>query len=272
MHSRISNSGGDAVKRENRSIVPRIMPVEFRVVSEAAREAEARVCVYNVIDDYGTLWLPGCWTESLRAKLPKVAWGHDWLDIIGRAVDFTDSDSDLRLLLKFSEFDSVPRARQAWVQLRDGDVDEWSFGFDRLEWVSVGPDAPEYETGLRERMVKATMYEASPVLVGAVPGTATVGVRSATLETIVRSVAEGETSPEEAVSEIERIIVSDVPEVEDAEGVDDETPETPETPETEPETPETPETETPEIDQETIAEIEAEADEAEILAAGAFVP
>jgi HK97 family phage prohead protease len=165
-------------KVERRAIVPRIIPVEFRVIDEGKRTARARVCVYNVIDDFGTVWLPGCWTEGLERKLPRMAWGHDWLDIIGRAIGYEDSEEALDLVLKFSDFAAVPRSRQAWTQLRDEDVDEWSFGFDRVEWTSIAPDSQEWEKGIRERMVKAIMWEASPVLVGAVPGTKTLAVRA----------------------------------------------------------------------------------------------
>jgi HK97 family phage prohead protease len=159
--------------------------IEFRVVDQVARTAEIRVCVYNVVDDYGSVWVPGCWRGGLTAKLPKGTWAHDWTDIIGRAISYTDGADDLKLLVKFSDFDAVPRALQAWTQLRDGDVDEFSFGFERRRWEIVNQDAGTMGTadgepdegmddipdGCRERITEAIMHEWSPVLVGAVPGT-----------------------------------------------------------------------------------------------------
>jgi HK97 family phage prohead protease len=161
--------------------------IEFRAVDEAKREADIRVCVYNVVDDYGTVWLPGVWRKGLEAKKPKGVWGHDWLDPIGRCLDFTDGDDDLRLLVKFSDFEAVPQAWRAWTQLRDGDIDEFSFSFDRIRWEMVAPDADleDIPDGARELMHEAVMLEWSPVLIGAVPGTGTLAVRSRARATLV---------------------------------------------------------------------------------------
>jgi uncharacterized protein len=163
--------------RRNRST---FRGIEFRAVDEAKREAEIRVCVYDVVDDYGTVWLPGCWRKGLEAKKPKGVWGHDWLDPIGRCLDYTDGDDNLRLLVKFSDFEAVPQARRAWTQLRDGDIDEFSFSFDRIRWEMVAPDAEleDIPDGARELMHEAVMLEWSPVLIGAVPGTGVLAVRS----------------------------------------------------------------------------------------------
>jgi HK97 family phage prohead protease len=181
--------------------------IEFRVVDQAERTAEIRVCVYNVVDDYGSVWVPGVWTTGLNAKLPKGTWAHDWADIIGRAVSYQDGPDDLKLMVKFSDFDAVPRALQAWTQLRDGDVDEFSFGFERQRWEIVSQDAGmmgvddggepdgmlDVPDGCRERIIQAVMHEWSPVLVGAVPGTGVLAgsVRSAPRVTLRSTNAEG---------------------------------------------------------------------------------
>lgn len=156
--------------------------MEWRQVGdESKRQAEVVVCTYNSVDDYGTVWLPGVWTDGLKRKLPKVVWGHDWLDIIGRTVAFADGDKELRLTLQFSDFEAVPRALQAWTQLRDGDVDEFSFSFDRERWENVDMENPPegVPAGARELMSQAYMIEASPVLMGAVPMTRPLAVRAA---------------------------------------------------------------------------------------------
>lgn len=154
--------------------------IGFRVVGDgSARQAWATVCTYGKVDDYGSVWEPGCWKESLEAKLPKVTWGHDWLDLIGRVTDYRDSKETLDLELQFSDFDAVPRARQAWTQLRDGDIDEFSFGFERKEWTTIDAEGESKALpGATERIVRATMFETSPVLRGAVPGTKVLSVRA----------------------------------------------------------------------------------------------
>lgn len=163
-----------------RAIQPRILPIEFRALGD--RQAEVVCCTYNTVDDYGSIWLPGCWTESLNRKLPKSVWAHDWADPIGQVVSFSDNTKQLRVTIQFSDFDAVPRARQAHRQMMDGDIDELSFGFELNEWSFVEGGKDGVPEGAREKVTRATMYEVSPVLVGAVPGTKVLSVRSVNSE------------------------------------------------------------------------------------------
>jgi hypothetical protein len=183
--------------------------VEVRDLNEQDRTATIKVCTYNTTDDYGSSWLAGVWLDGLRAKLPKGTWAHDWTDIIGRALEFDETPDALWLMVRFSQFDAVPRAYQAWTQLRDGDVDEFSFGFERKRWHPVGSevivgddgsettngvaDLPKPSPGSTEQMVRAVMHEWSPILVGAVPGTGVLAgsVRSASRVTLRSTSAEG---------------------------------------------------------------------------------
>ena len=255
------------------------LDAEFRVVDEDERTAWIRVCVYNVIDDYGTIWLPGCWTEWLNRKKPKGAWSHDWSDVIGQAIDFRDSAEALDLLVKFSEFDAVPRAKQAWTQLRDGDVDEFSFGFDRLEWIEIGPEDDLYKEGAREKMVKSRMYEWSPVLVGAVPGTKTLSVRTINAEgtvdkkhaaDVLTKLAAGDIDLADALAEIKNASSSESESETDDSSESDETDN-----EGSEEGTESTESDDQEgeqdlgISDEALAQIEAEALDAEVIAAQA---
>lgn len=178
----------------------------------AEGQFEARVCNYNVADTYGTVWLPGCFADALREKLPKVVWGHDWHEPIGRVVDYRDSDEGLDVIVQLSDFEAVPRARQCWVQLRDGDLTDFSFGFERREWTMVARDESDQygELVATEFMQRAGLDEVSPVLVGAVPGTALLGVRDdqkvsaqAAAQVIARLGA-GDIDLAEALTEIKR--------------------------------------------------------------------
>lgn len=169
-----------------------LRPLEIRVVGdESKREVVARVVNYNVADTYGTVWRPGCFGDGLRARLPKIAWTHDWSEPIGRVVDFQDGDEGLDLTLKFSDFDAVPQARRAYVQIRDGDIDQFSIGFDRKEWIPVPEDeqAAYGDYIAWEYMQRAVIEEVSPVLVGSVPGTKPLAIRSALSPGLVERVA-----------------------------------------------------------------------------------
>lgn len=151
----------------------RAFPIEFRQVDEGERSAWATVVTYNRTDDYGSVWVAGCFSESLRRKLPKATWSHNWSDIIGRVTEYNDGPDRLDVKIQFSDFNDVPRARQAWSQMKSGDVDEMSFGFERQKVELVD----EENSDAVERIIKARMYEVSPVLVGAVPDTAVLSVR-----------------------------------------------------------------------------------------------
>lgn len=142
---------------------------EVRVVDEVTGRFEAVVVQYGVLDDYGTIFDPGCFRESLEARMPRITWAHDWSEPLGRYVGYQDTEQSLTLIGQFDSFDDVPRARQAWAQLRSGTIDQFSVGFVRREVADV--------EGVTH-FVKAQLDEAALVLVGAVPDTKLVSVRS----------------------------------------------------------------------------------------------
>lgn len=200
--------------RDRRTVGQR---AEVRVVGDdSAREFIARVLTYNTVDDYGTVWLPGCFTASLATRMPVVAWAHQWTEPIGRYVEVVRDDSEvLELLGRLDDFDDVPRARQAYSQFKSGTLDQFSVGFTRRTWhdLTPGVQVPGVAdaqldgwraAGAWEMMVAADLDEASPVLVGAVPGTSLLAVRAAgqvPLDDVVelaRRVKAGELTQEEA--------------------------------------------------------------------------
>jgi HK97 family phage prohead protease len=138
----------------------------------------ARVVNYGVRDSYGTSWAPGVFSRSLREKLPSVVWGHDWNDPIGRTVAYREvpaSGADrggLEIDVELDDFDAVPKARQAYAQLKSGTMKEFSFAFIR------GQSRPDPELRDTIQIVDADVDEFSVVLNGSVPGTAVQAIRS----------------------------------------------------------------------------------------------
>lgn len=218
-------------EKDNRAVARK---AEVRVVDEGKRQFTAKVLTYNSIDDYGTIWKPGCFDDSLQQRMPRIAWAHRWDDPIGHYVEVVKNDerSGLVLLGQLSDFDAVPRARQAYSQMKDGTIDQFSVGFTRQKWSNVDDESLRAQ-GAYEEMQKALLDEASPVLVGAVPGTALLGVRSGgkvPLDDIVglaKKVRAGELTHEEADVALQ-LIAGEVPEIgagtvgEDEDGVEDE--------------------------------------------------
>lgn len=133
----------------------------------------ARAVNYGVADSYNTSWQRGVFAESLEKRLPPVVWGHDRNDPIGRVVGYRDNADGLDIDVELDDFDAVPRAKQAYAQLKSGTMDQFSFAFKRAE------HEPDPQIRGCTRITKAGVDEFSVVLVGAVPGTHVTGIRSA---------------------------------------------------------------------------------------------
>lgn len=142
---------------------------EIRVTPDT-RTFEAVVVRYGVVDDYDTIFDAGCFAASLEERMPRITWAHDWAEPLGRYVDYKDTPEQLTLIGEFDDFDAVPRARQAWTQLSSGTIDQFSVGFHRI--------AIREDDDHRTHFTEAGLDEAALVLVGAVPGTALLSVRS----------------------------------------------------------------------------------------------
>lgn len=151
----------------------RSAPIQFRAVDDHPGRFVARVVKYEVIDDYRTIFGAGCFTESLKRRLPRVVWSHDWSEPLGRYIDYDDTATHLDLVGEFDNFDDVPRARQAYAQLKSGTIDEFSIGFMPEAGEEVMIDEHMYF-----RFTRARLDEASLVLAGAVPGTELLAVRN----------------------------------------------------------------------------------------------
>jgi HK97 family phage prohead protease len=170
----------------------RVVPVcEFRALPKAEHEGEftARVMRYNQVDDYRTVFKPGVFTESMEARMPRIVWGHDWTDPLGRWVDKDDTRShldlrgrfDLQMLTQLSadgeavvgQVPAVPRAHQAYAQLRSGTIDQFSVGFMPEDGQEFQKDEEWYFAFTRARL-----DEVSLVLTGAVAGTKLLSLRS----------------------------------------------------------------------------------------------
>ena len=76
--------------------------------------------------------------------------------------------------VSFADLEAVPLARTAYSLMKDGHVRDTSFGFARVDGGTISRRSdPKFQPSLageRERMVKASLIEVSPVLKGAVPG------------------------------------------------------------------------------------------------------
>lgn len=158
-----------------------LKPADFRAVEKDSKSGlpqkfTAIVLRYLVIDDYGTRFTPGVFDLSMGERMPRICWAHDWTNPLGRWTDVVQNNDELlELRGEFDSFDDVPDARRAASQLASGTIDQFSVGFYREE--DREAEDPKLH-GIWD-IVKGELVEASPVLLGAVPGTAVTGLRQA---------------------------------------------------------------------------------------------
>jgi HK97 family phage prohead protease len=142
-----------------------------RAAADSPGTVVARCVTYNAIDEYETIFDPGCFAESLRTRLPVFAWAHSWSEPIGRATRVVRDDTTALVLeFRLDLEGAVSRAQQAYEQLRSGTLGEFSVGFR-------GQSSYLDDDGVKH-FSKAKLDEVSVVLAGAVPGTELLSVRS----------------------------------------------------------------------------------------------
>jgi HK97 family phage prohead protease len=164
---------------------------------------EAVVAVFSNVDAAREVITPGAFAKSLRAKLPKGVWGHDWSQPVARTEEarellpgdplLPEGLRDLGGLYIKGRFNlGTQRGREAYSDLAFGIVDEFSIGYrvvrarrvtEAGDEVEEAPGAPvpvgaPGEKGVRY-LDELALYEWSPVLVGMNPATALLAVKGA---------------------------------------------------------------------------------------------
>lgn len=127
---------------------------------------------WEVLDSYKSDFGERAFDAELSHRLPTACWAHLRSEPIGRAIEWQKTNKANELVVQYSDFDAVPRARQAWVQQDEGTIEDWSFGYDRGKHIPH----PNGQRG-NIRYTSARMVEISPVVAGSIPGATTVGVR-----------------------------------------------------------------------------------------------
>lgn len=162
-----------------------------------------KVISAGVVDDYGTVWMPDAFDESLATRGPVLCWSHDWSEPLGPMVDYRTGPDGPEIDFVFSDFEAVPTARRAHAQVLDGTIKDCSVGFARMEWRDATDSDKKQWPGAREVITKSGLDEVSLVLRGAVPGAKVLAFRSASATVdvaveLARRVKAGELTQDEA--------------------------------------------------------------------------
>lgn len=138
--------------RERQKSVPAVGRKGFNVTKSDIMDDEKHVirvkfASFGNKDLAGDILVKGCFAKSINERGPqsdtnrKIAflWQHDIYDPIGKVLEIEELDDGAYATVQLSNFDAVPNAKRAWYQLNDGDINQFSFGFqyvwDKMEYI-----------------------------------------------------------------------------------------------------------------------------------------
>lgn len=159
-------------------------------IDEAKGVVEAFVAGIGNKDSVNDICLPGCFTNSLARRKPRVVWGHDWNSPIGKVLEIYEvGPNDPRLPTKMKkagigglyvkvQFNlKAEKGKEAFANVSFfGLEQEWSIGYKTLDAVF---DPVQNANLLKE----VELYEVSPVLHGANQLTGTISIKADSMDT-----------------------------------------------------------------------------------------
>lgn len=174
----------DVSTTEERATEFKAIPGQFNI-DEALGIVECFVAGIGNKDSVGDVCLPGAFGASLKRRKPRVVWGHNWNEPIGKVLDIYEvGPNDQRLPMKMRkagigglyakvQFNlKSERGREAFNSVAFfGEEQEWSIGYKTLDAVF---DPTQQANLLKE----VELYEVSPVLHGANQLTGTISIKS----------------------------------------------------------------------------------------------
>lgn len=166
------------------SIEFKSMPGQVNV-DEALGIVECFVAGIGNKDSVGDVLIAGAFTKSLTRRKPRVVWGHNWNDPIGKVLEIYEvAPGDRRLPVKMLtagigglyarvQFNlNSEKGREAFANVAFfGQEQEWSIGYKTLDAI--------FDPNIQANVLKEVeLYEVSPVLHGANQLTGTISVKS----------------------------------------------------------------------------------------------
>jgi HK97 family phage prohead protease len=154
-------------------------------IDEAEGIVECFVAGIGNKDSVGDICAPGSFNASLRRRTPRVVWGHDWNQPIGKVLEIYEvgaNDPRLPKKMKAANIGGLyarvqfnlksERGREAFASVSFFGMDqEWSIGYKTLDAV--------FDNARQANILKEVeLYEVSPVLHGANQLTGTISIKS----------------------------------------------------------------------------------------------
>ena len=171
-------------RKMNQNIEFKAIPGQFNI-DEAQGIVECFVAGIGNKDSVGDVLVSGAFSKSLTRRKPRVVWGHNWNDPIGKVLEIYEvAPGDRRLPMKMLnagigglyarvQFNlNSEKGREAFANVAFfGQEQEWSIGYKTLDSI--------FDPNIQANILKEVeLYEVSPVLHGANQLTGTISVKS----------------------------------------------------------------------------------------------
>ena len=140
-------------------------------------QVEAVFSLFNFLDSDGDVVVPGAVKSGFKNNQVPMVWSHKWDMPIGKGTIAQDDD---KAVFKGEFFMDTESGKEAYNLVKNmGDMQQWSFGYKVNDSEFAKAKTQDGETNARY-LKDLTVYEVSPVLVGANQDTYTLAIKSNT--------------------------------------------------------------------------------------------
>src|SRR6056300_359290 len=141
-------------------------------------QVEAVFSIFNSLDSDGDVVMPGAVKSGFKNNQVPMVWSHKWDMPIGKGTIAQDDD---KAVFKGEFFMDTESGKEAYNLVKNmGDMQQWSFGY-KVNDSDFGKAKDKGGDDTNARYLKdLTVYEVSPVLVGANQDTYTLAIKSNT--------------------------------------------------------------------------------------------
>ncbi len=150
---------------------------EVKENTDSKGEVKAVFSVFNNVDSDGDVVIPGAVKSGFKSGDVPMVWSHKWDMPIGKGQISQDND---QATFTGSFFMDTESGKEAYNLVKNmGDLQQWSFGFrvNDSEYGKFQKDANDEGEDVRY-LKDLSVYEVSPVLVGANQDTFTMAIKS----------------------------------------------------------------------------------------------
>jgi HK97 family phage prohead protease len=146
-------------------------------LKEDSGQVEAVFSLFNSLDSDGDVVVPGAVKSGFKNNQVPMVWSHKWDMPIGKG---TIAQDDNKAVFKGEFFMDTESGKEAYNLVKNmGDMQQWSFGYKVNDSEFAKAKTQDGETNARY-LKDLTVYEVSPVLVGANQDTYTLAIKSNT--------------------------------------------------------------------------------------------